>query len=681
MKTPLWVPSRERVENANITRFLRYVNHRHELRLSTYRDLQRWSVDDIASFWGALWDFLEIRASSPYIRVVDGIDRFPGARWFPGARLNFAENLLKFRDDRPALVFRSETGHYRSTTFAELHDAVARLSASLRASGLKPGDRVAAYMPNLVETVVAMLATTAAGGVWASCSSEIGPETAVDRLGQIEPRFLFVADGSSYKGKTYDSRPNAATLARAMPSVEKVVLVPFLEESPSLDAIPRAVSYADFVGTGPVPALQFEQLPFDAPLFIMFSSGTTGRPKCIVQGAGGVLLNHLKELSLHSDLGPDDRILYLTTCSWMMWNWVVSALGLGARVLLYEGNPSYPDEGEIWRVLADERVTVFGTSATFLNHARNAGLRPGADFDLSALKEISQTGSPLSADGFEYVYREIKSDLHFNSISGGTEINGCFVAGSPIVPVYAGEIQSPALGMKVSAWDEEGRPVLDRQGELVCLAPSPSMPLYFWKDPNDDRYKAAYFDAYPGVWRHGDFVQFHSDTGGVTMFGRSDAVLKPSGVRIGTAEVYNVMARLDEIADCLVVGQDWDGDQRVILFVQMAAGLMLDDEVRDRIRRTLREKASPRHVPALIVETPDIPYTMNMKKVESAVSHILNGKPVTNRSALRNPESLDFYVKIWEAMLQEREAAPGRGGPAPTAPVAPGEVDNARRSA
>jgi acetoacetyl-CoA synthetase len=660
MKTPLWIPSRERIENANVTRFMRFVNARLGLDLGSYRDLYRWSVDDLAGFWGEAWDFFDIRASRRYDRVVDDLDRFPGARWFPGARLNFAENLLASPDGRPALVFLSELGHHRHVSRAELFSEVGRLASSLRAAGLKPGDRVAGCMPNLVETVVAMLATAAVGGVWSSCSAEIGPETALDRLGQVEPRFLFVADGASYKGRPNDTLANAATLARSMPSVEKVVVVPFLRERPEIGGIPKAVSWGEFLATGPVEPLRFEQLPFDAPLLVMFSSGTTGRPKCLVQGAGGVLLNHLKELSLHTDLGPTDRILYLTTPSWMMWNWVTSAIGLGSTVLLYEGSPSYPDEGAIWRILAHEGVTVFGTSASYLNHARSVGLRPGADWDLTALRAISQTGSPLSSDGFEWVYREIKRDVHLNSISGGTEINGCLVAGSPITPVYAGEIQSPALGMRVSAWDEEGRQVWDRQGELVCEAPSPSMPLYFWKDPGNERYRSAYFDVYPGAWRHGDFVRFHSDTGGVTMLGRSDAVLKPSGVRIGTAEIYNVIGRFEEIEDSVVVGQDWDGDQRVVLFVQLAHGLGLTDELRDRIRRTLREKASPRHVPALIVQVPDIPYTLNLKKVESAVSHILNGRPVTNRSALRNPESLDFFVKVRDTMMREHGEAPER---------------------
>ncbi|MDR7519708.1 MAG: acetoacetate--CoA ligase, partial [Armatimonadota bacterium] len=394
--------------------------------------------------------------------------------------------------------------------------------------------------------------------------------------------------------------------------------------------------------------LQFEQLPFDHPLYIMFSSGTTGKPKCMVQGAGGVLINHLKELLLHTDLGPDDRILYITTCSWMMWNWVVSALAVGATVVLYDGHPFYPDAGAMWRLVQDEGLTVFGTSATYLNALRKQGVRPGRTYDLSSLREISQTGSPLAAEGFEYVYREIKDDLHLNSISGGTDINGCFAAGNPISPVYAGELQGPALAMKVRVYDEAGSPVSDRQGELVCEAPAPSMPLYFWDDPDGEKYRQAYFTFYPHrrVWRHGDYVTLHSDTGGMTFHGRSDATLKPAGVRIGTAEIYRIVEGIDGVADSLAIGQSWQGDERIVLFVKLAGGAALTEEVAQRIRAALREQASPRHVPALIVEVPDIPYTYNMKKVESAVTNLVNGRPVTNRDALVNPESLEHFERL-----------------------------------
>src|SRR2546426_1311606 len=583
-----------------------------------------------------------MRASRGYDAVVDDLGAFPGAKWFAGARLNFAENLLRYRDAQAALIFRDETRRSIRMTYAELYEVVARLAGSLRAVGVRPGDRVCGYMPNLIETSVAMLATTAVGAVWASCATDIGPQAALDRLGQVEPKVLFTADGYVYKGKPFATLDNAAAVARGIPSLARVVVTSYAGARPDLSAIPRAVRYEEFLSAERHPAPDFEQLPSDHPVYIMFSSGTTGKPKCMVQSVGGVLINHLKELLLHTDLQRRDVITYITTCSWMMWNWLISSLAVGASILLYDGNPAYPDLGAMWKLVADERVTIFGTSATYLNTLRTAGARPGRDHDLSSLREISQTGSPLSAEGFEYVYREIKQDLHFNSISGGTDINGCFACGNPISPVYAGELQGPALGMKVNAYDEEGRPVRDQQGELVCEAPAPSMPLYFWNDPDGRKYRDAYFTFYPQtrVWRHGDYVRIHSDTGGITFLGRSDAVLKPGGVRIGTAEIYQVLEQFPEVADSLVVGQSWRGDQRIVLFVKLAAGGPLTAQLGDAIRARLRMQASPRHVPAVILAVPDIPYTYNMKKVESAVANIINGKPVGNRDGLVKPETL-----------------------------------------
>ena len=678
MKQPLWIPSEERRRGANLTRFLGLVNGRHGLALATYPQLWEWSVTHIPEFWAALWDFAGIRSSAPYGQVVDDLDKFPGARWFPGARLNFAENLLSRGDaGRPALVFRREDGLRASLTYAELRDIVARLAAALRAEGVGPGDRVAAYMPNIIETAVAMLAATSVGAVWASAATDIAPAAALDRLGQIRPAVLFTADGYVYKGRRFDARPNAARVAAGIPTLRRVVVAAHLDarlpdgrppdgrppdgpppdsrppEGPprpmDLSGIPHAVAFDEFVAQGGAAVPSFEQLPADHPVFIMFSSGTTGRPKCLVQGAGGVLINHLKELLLHTDLRAEDRITYITTCSWMMWNWLLSALGVGATVVLYDGHPASPDPGAMWRVIEEERISVFGCSASYLNFLRAQAVQPRTAYDLSSLREISQTGSALSADGFTYVYREIKSDLHFNSISGGTDINGCFAAGNPLSPVYAGELQGPALAMKVRAYDEQGGPVTDRPGELVCEAPAPSMPLFFWDDPDGRKYLDAYFSHFPGrrVWRHGDYVTVHSDTGGLTFHGRSDAVLKPSGVRIGTAEIYNIVERVPGIADSLAVGQQWDGDERIILFVRPAEGVVLTDELRATIRRALREEASPRHVPALILEAPDIPYTLNMKKVESAVMNIANGRPVANRDALVNPDSLEYFERVF----------------------------------
>ena len=642
-KTPLWIPTEERKRDANITRLMHEVNARHGLYLSSYPDLYRWSIENITDFWASVWDFAEIKASQPYEQVVDDLKKFPGARWFSGARLNFAENLLRYRDDRLAFIFKGETQISRQMTYAELYEEVTRLANSLRGAGVEAGDRVVGYMPNLIETAVAMLAATSVGAVWSSCATDIGAAAAIERLGQVEPKVMITADGYFYKGKVFDTLEHAAEVARGIPSLGKVIVVSYTQKRPEIAGIPNSVHYQDFLAPQTTLEIEFEQLPFDHPLYIMFSSGTTGKPKCMVQGAGGVLVNHLKELLFHADLRRTDRIMYITSCSWMMWNWLLSSLAVGATVVLYDGNPNYPDPGAMWKLIQDEQITVFGCSASYIHFLKKENVMPGRDFDLSSLREISQTGSPLSSEGFEYVYREIKQDLHFNSISGGTDINGCFAAGSPIRPVYAGELQSAALGMKIKAYDQQGNPIYDDQGELVCEAPSPSMPLYFWNDPDGSRYHSAYFDVYPGVWRHGDYVLIHSDTGGITFYGRSDAVLKPSGVRIGTAEIYAQMEKLPEVADSLAVGQNYQDDQRVILFVKLANGFTLTDELRANIRRTLRENASPRHVPALILETPDIPYTLNMKKVESAVTNIINGRAVSNKDALINPDSLEYY--------------------------------------
>ena len=646
MKTPLWKPSKERVKNANVTRFIKYVNKKQGKKIRSYKELLQWSMEQIPDFWARMWEFADIKASRGYDRVVEDLSKFPGAKWFPGARLNFAENLLRYRDDRLAFIFKGETQKSARMTYAELYNTVARLAKSLREVGVAPGDRVAAYMPNLMETAIAMLATTSVGAVWSSCATDIGPQAALDRLGQIEPKVLFTVDGYFYKGKEFSSLGNAAEIVKGIPCLKKVVIVSYMGSQPDVRSIPNAVRYEDFLAREKQPPLPFEQLPFDHPVFIMFSSGTTGKPKCMVQGAGGILINHLKELILHTDLKREDRIFYITTCSWMMWNWLISSLGVGATVVLYDGNPAYPDAGAMWKLAQDEKITIFGLSASYVNALRSLGVKPGRDYDLSALREISQTGSPLSAEGFEYVYQEFKKDLHFNSISGGTDINGCFAAGSPTIPVYAGELQGPALAMKVKAYDEKGNSIFDQQGELVCEAPAPSMPLYFWNDPNGEKYKNAYFEVYPNVWRHGDYIVVHKDTGGVTFYGRSDAVLKPSGVRIGTAEIYNQVEKLEEIADSLAIGQIWEGDQRIILFVKLALGVSLTEDLKNKIRKTLREKASPRHVPTIIMPMPDAPYTLNMKKVEGAVTNIIHGRPVLNRDALMNPEVLDYFEKI-----------------------------------
>ncbi len=647
----LWEPSEKQKMESNLVRFMGDVNTKHKSQITGYEQLYNWSVNDIPNFWAAVWDFVEIKASRGFDDVVDDPGKMPGAKWFDGARLNFAENLLRYRDDRTALIFRGETKKTARMSYAELYDTVARLAKSLRQIGVQPGDRVTAYMPNMMETIIFMLAATSIGAAWASCATDVGLDATTDRLCQIEPKVLFTVDGYYYKGKFFDALSKAAGLVERTPSIEKVVVASYSGEKTDISGVPNAVHYEDFLAGESNLEIEFEQLPFDHPLYIMFSSGTTGKPKCMVQGTGGILINHLKELLLHTDLKREDVLFYITTCSWMMWNWMASSLAVGNTLVLYDGNPNYPDNSAMWKLIEDEKITVFGCSATYINYLSSEGEKPGKTHDLSSLKEISQTGSPLSADGFEYVYRNIKKDLWFNSISGGTDINGCFCAGNPISPVFAGQLQGPALGMKVNVYDEAGRPVLDQRGELVCEASSPSMPLYFWNDPENKKYRQAYFDIYPGVWRHGDYVDRHSDTGGFTFYGRSDSVLQPSGVRIGTSEIYNQVDKLEEVVDSLAIGQEWQGDQRIILFVKLAEGFSLSEELKITIKKTLRENASPRHVPAKILQVPDIPFTLNMKKVESAVTNIIHGRSVTNREALVNPQCLDYYENLLDEIM------------------------------
>ncbi len=537
-------------------------------------------------------------------------------------------------------------------TYAELYDEVARIAQGLKDCGVGVGDRVAGFMPNMPETVVAMLAAASLGAVWSSCSPDFGIKGVLDRFGQIKPKVIFVADGYFFKGKRLDSVSRVAEIIKDLPSIEKVVVVAYTEREPDIGSLRDAIHYQTFASKakGRAPKIDFEQLPFEHPLYIMFTSGTTGLPKCMVQSAGGILIHHLKELILHTNLTREDTIFYFTTCGWMMWNWLVSSLAVGARLLLYDGNPFYPDAGVLWRTAQDEKITVFGTSAGYIAALMNEGVRPSKEYDLSALKTILSTGSPLSEEGFEFIYREVKTDLQLSSISGGSDINGCFALGNPLGPVYSGELQCRGLAMKVEAFDENGKPVINQQGELVCTAPSPSMPIYFWDDPGNKKYKAAYFDVYPNVWRHGDYILIN-ERGGVVIYGRSDATLNPGGVRIGTAEIYRQVENIEGIADSIVVGQNWKNDVRIILFVKMAPGKELTDELRDRIRKLIRVNASPRHVPAKIIAVPDIPYTLNMKKVELSVKKVIERQTVQNRDALKNPEALDYYTEIRE--LQE----------------------------
>jgi acetoacetyl-CoA synthetase len=647
----LWQPSEERIQNTNMYRFMMFINERYHKDFAEYAPLYQWSIDNIPDFWASMWEFADVKASRPYTQVVDDITRMPGARWFQGAELNFAENLLRYRDDRIALIFKGEDQDAIRMTYSELYDEVARVAAPLKAAGVQPGDRVAGFMPNMPQTVVAMLAATSLGATWSSCSPDFGIKGVLDRFGQIKPKVLFTANGYSFKGKKFDSLGRVADILKEIPSIEKVIVVPYTEQDPDVSPLPKAVAYKEFKSNDSIPPkIDFTQLPADHPLYIMFTSGTTGLPKCMVQSAGGILVHHMKELMLHTDLKREDTIFYFTTCGWMMWNWLTSSLAVGATLVLFDGNPFHPDPGALWQMAQDEKITLFGTSAGYIAAIQNAGVTPGKTYDLSSLKAVLSTGSPLSVEGFEYIYREVKQDLQLASISGGSDINGCFASGNPMGQVYAGELQCRNLAMKVEAFDENGKPVINQQGELVCTAPSPSMPIYFWDDPDGKKYHAAYFDVYPNIWRHGDFIEIN-DRGGVVIYGRSDATLNPGGVRIGTAEIYRQVEGMDEIDDSLVVGQDWKGDVRVILFVKMSDGHALTDDLKNRIRTTLRQNASPRHVPAKIIQTSAIPYTLNMKKVELAVKKVIEGKPVLNKDALSNPEALDFYENLKE--LQE----------------------------
>jgi len=653
MKRPLWVPSEERKGISNMKRFLDFLNLKYGLGLNEYFEAYYWSIENLPEFWAAVWEFCKVKSSQPYEKVVDDLSKFPGAKWFVGARCNLAENLLRRKDEKTAFVFRNELGVRRTITYKELYDLVIRVGLTLRRFGVKKGDRVCAYMPNIPETSIAMLAATALGAAWSSCGTELGVQAVIDRIGQIEPKILFTVDGYPYKGKVYSISSNVIEIARNVPSLEKIIVVPYVNENMPWSELPKAIHFEEALKEAK-GNFEFEQISFDDPVYIMFSSGTTGKPKCMVQGLG-VLINHLKELIIHVDLKESDVITYMTAPSWMMWNWLMSSLATGCTIVLFDGNPVHPDLSLMWRIIEEENISIFGTSATYIYMLKSNNFRSKDTFSLTSLREILQTGSPLSKEGFEYVYKAIKDDVHFNSISGGTDINGCFAIGNPMLPVYAGELQAPGLGMKIKAYDESGKPIYDRQGELVCEAPSPSMPLYFWNDPDFSKYKEAYFSHYPGVWRHGDYVIFHSDTKGITFLGRSDATLKPSGVRIGTAEIYNIVEKIEGIMDSLAVGQEWKGDQRIILFVKLKEGYTLSQELVETIKRELREKASPRYVPALIFQVPDIPYTFNNKKVETAVSNIINWRPVTNRDAIVNAECLDFYEKIAKELAEKEK--------------------------
>ncbi|MFT4518438.1 MAG: acetoacetyl-CoA synthetase [Halioglobus sp.] len=647
VSTLLWTPSPRRIADARITVFIAAVNQCLGLKLGPdYDSIHQWSVQKPELFWAAVWKYCEVIGEGSIDRVLLDGELFPGALWFPDVQLNFAENLLRRRDAKPALVSLLENGERREISYADLYARVAQLAACLRAQGVVAGDRVAGFMPNIAETVIAMLATTSIGAVWSSCSPDFGINGVMDRFGQIEPKVLFAADGYFYNGKTCDSLVRVASIAEQIGSIERVVIIPLTCAAPDISAIDNAVAFDDYLDTS-ADEIDFARLPFNHPLYIMYSSGTTGVPKCIVHSAGGTLLQHLKEHQLHVDVGPEDVFFYFTTCGWMMWNWLVSGLASGATVLLYDGSPFAGEGTLLLDTIDEEGVTVFGTSPKFLGALEKAGHQPARSHSLASLRTILSTGSPLSHENFTYVYRDFKEDVCLSSISGGTDILSCFVGGCPVLPVYAGEIQAPGLGMAVAIWDEHGRPVIEEKGELVCSQPFPSAPLGFWNDPEGEKYHKAYFQRFENVWAQGDYGEV-TEHKGYIIHGRSDAVLNPGGVRIGTAEIYRQVEKIAGVADSIVIGQQWQDDVRVVLFVVLQGELELNDELRKEIRNSIRENTTPRHVPAKILQVVDIPRTLSGKIVELAVRNVVHGEAVNNTDALANPEALEFYRGLAE---------------------------------
>ena len=639
---PLWTPTTEQVEAANLTRLRAHLEGRGVELAPGYESLWRWSVANQAEFWSTIWEVCGV-VGDPGTVVVEGLDRMPGCRYFPEARLNFAENLLRRRDQGPAVIAWSEGGRRRELSWAELYQETGRVARALEGAGVGAGDRVAAFMTNIPEALVFMLGAATVGAVVSTASPDFGVDGVLDRFGQLDPKVLLSVDRYRYGGREYPVLGKLTEIRRRIRSLQRVVVFPSEGGDPDLGSLEDALSWEDFLGLDPPPeSVDFVRLPFDHPLYVLFSSGTTGVPKCMVHGAGGVLLQHLKEHQFHCNVKPGDRVFYYTTLGWMMWNWLVTSLASEATVLLYDGSPFHPDENAVFDFAESTGMTLLGTSAKFIDAARKAGLRPRDTHDLGALRSVLSTGSPLSVDGFRYVYEAVKPDVHLASVSGGTDICACFVGGVPSEPVWEGEIQGPSLGTAVDVFDDEGRPMDSGKGELVCTAPIPSMPVRFFDDPDGRRYREAYFDRFPGVWRHGDYIE-RTVHGGYVIHGRSDATLNVGGVRIGTAEVYKPVEGMDEVVEALVVAQEWEGDTRSVLFVRLAPGFVLDSPLEEEIRRRIRGGASPRHVPAVIASVDDIPRTKSGKIVELAVREVIHGRPVLNVDALANPEALDQF--------------------------------------
>lgn len=654
--SPLWQASSEAIGNSNLNAYERFIKGEHGVAFENYQQLHQWSVDNSEDFWESIWQFTGVIASRRYDNVLENAEAFPGAQWFPGAELNFAENLLRYAKhenaaSKIAIVARLENGERRELSYAELYEEVEQLAAGLKAAGVTVGDRVAAFMPNVPETIIAMLAATSLGAMWTSCSPDFGINGVMDRLGQIEPKVLFACDGYHYNGKVIDSLPRVTAIAEQIDSIEHVIVVPVLNRTApdqlNVGGIANARLYPDVKITENTPALEFAQLPFDFPLYIMYSSGTTGAPKCIVHSVGGTLLQHLKEHQLHTDVKPEDTLFYFTTCGWMMWNWLVSGLASGATLVLYDGSPFAPQPASLIDMIDEEEISIFGTSAKYIAALEKEGIVPRESHKLTHLKAILSTGSPLSHESFRYVYRDVKSDVCLSSISGGTDIVSCFALGNPNLPVYEGELQCFGLGMAVAIWNDAGQSVVEEKGELVCTKPFPSCPIAFWADENGEKFHAAYFDTYPNIWAHGDYGEVTAN-GGIVIHGRSDAVLNPGGVRIGTAEIYRQVEKVEAVVDSICIGQQWDDDVRVVLFVVLREGLSLDDELIKTIRSTIRANTTPRHVPAKVIQVADIPRTISGKIVELAVRKIVHGEAVKNTDALANPEALAHFTNLPE---------------------------------
>ncbi len=646
MNKLLWQPTPLRMAQSQMAQFMKFINARYHQQFDHYAKLYQWSVDHPSKFWLSVWEFCQVINSAPPTRILTKSERMQDARWFDEARLNFAENLLRRRDQHLALIFASERGDYRTLTFAHLYTEVARVAAFLRRLGVSVGDRVAGFMPNLPETVIAMLATTSIGAIWSSCSPDFGLEGLVDRFSQIEPKVLFAVEGHVYKGKTFDHLSKIQQLQEQLPSLIHTVIVPYIRENPDISSLKKSCLYSECLEQEETD-IDFEQLPFDHPVYILYSSGTTGKPKCMVHGAGGTLVQHLKELILHTDLHPQHRIFFYTTCGWMMWNWLVSSLAVGSCVVLFDGAPFHPTPTILFDLIDKADIDIFGVGAKFLESAEKFGLHPKKTHALSRLRTLLTTGSPLLPESFSYVYEKISNSIQLSSISGGSDIISCFALGNPLLPVYQGELQCVGLGMNVKIYNDDGKSVVGEKGELVCTAPFPSMPVYFWNDPDGKKYQRAYFDKFPGVWAHGDYAEI-TKHGGMIIYGRADTTLNPGGVRIGTAEIYQQVEKVKEVWDCLATGQQWQGDERVILFVVLREGLTPTDELRKKIKDTVRKNTSPHHVPDKIIAVPDLPRTKNGKIVELAVKKIINGKAVDNLSALENPAALDYFRNLDE---------------------------------